>query len=206
MGINYQLPEEGDDQDGRKGKPEVWEKELNLKPVESGGTVHLLVPYDEGVFYNRQEVGKVFVVCNTQLYIDLVSYPTRGREQAEFLRKQKINFFKKHYLYPIFATRRESMDRREELRETTERCVSILKDKYKVSRVFLIGSLVKGFIHERSDIDLVVEGLSPDLYMKALTELWDLLPAGVELNLIPYEDAFENLREKAVNEGELIYG
>jgi len=98
------------------------------------------------------------------------------------------------------------MDRREELRETTERCVSILKDKYKVSRVFLIGSLVKGFIHERSDIDLVVEGLSPDLYMKALTELWDLLPAGVELNLIPYEDAFENLREKAINEGELIYG
>jgi len=189
-----------------KGKPEVWEKELNLKPVESGGTVHLLVPYDEGVFYNRQEVDKLFVVCNTQLYIDLVSYPTRGREQAEFLRKQKINFFKKHYLYPIFATRRESMDRREELRKTTERCVSVLKDKYKVSRVFLIGSLVKGFIHERSDIDLVVEGLSPDLYMKALTELWDLLPAGVELNLIPYEDAFENLREKAINEGELIYG
>ncbi|MCK4418228.1 nucleotidyltransferase domain-containing protein [Candidatus Aerophobetes bacterium] len=98
------------------------------------------------------------------------------------------------------------MNRREELRKTTERCVWVLKDKYKVSRVFLIGSLVKGFIHERSDIDLVVEGLSPDLYMKALTELWDLLPAGVELNLIPYEDAFESLKEKAINEGELIYG
>ena len=75
-----------------KGKPEVWEKELNLKPVESGGTVHLLLPYDEGVFYNRQEVDKAFIVCNTQLYIDLVSYPARGREQAEFLRKQRINF------------------------------------------------------------------------------------------------------------------
>ncbi len=98
------------------------------------------------------------------------------------------------------------MNRKEELRKTTERCVWVLKDKYKVRRVFLIGSLVKGFIHERSDIDLVVEGLSPDLYMKALTELWDLLPAGVELNLIPYEDAFESLKEKAINEGELIYG
>ena len=42
--------------------------------------------------------------------------------------------------------------------------------------------------------------------MKALTELWDLLPAGVELNLIPYEDAFESLKEKAINEGKLIYG
>lgn len=98
------------------------------------------------------------------------------------------------------------MDRREELRKTTKRCVSVLKDEYKVRRVFLIGSLVKGFIHERSDIDLVVEGLSPELYMKALTELWDLLPTGVELNLIPYEDAFESLKEKAINEGELIYG
>jgi len=98
------------------------------------------------------------------------------------------------------------MDRREELRKTAERCVWVLKDKYKVKKVFLIGSLVTGFIHERSDIDLVVEGLSSDLYMKALTDLWDLLPAGVELNLIPYEDAFENLKEETLKEGELIYG
>ncbi len=53
---------------------------------------------------------------------------------------------------------------------------------------------------------MVVEGLSPNLHMKALTELWDLLPAGVELNLIPYEDAFESLKEKAINEGELMFG
>ena len=98
------------------------------------------------------------------------------------------------------------MHRKEELRKAAERCVQVLKDKYEVKRVFLIGSLVEGVVHERSDIDLVVEGLSPDLYMKALTELWDLLPAGVELNLIPYEDAFESLKEKAINEGELIYG
>ena len=52
---------------------------------------------------------------------------------------------------------------------------------------------------------MVVEGLSPNLHMKALTELWDLLPAGVELNLIPYEDAFESLKEKAINEGEVSY-
>ncbi len=98
------------------------------------------------------------------------------------------------------------MDRRGELRKTAERCVWVLKDKYKVKKVFLIGSLVTGFIHERSDIDLVVEGLSSDLYMKALTDLWDLLPTGVELNLIPYEDAFENLKEETLKKGELIYG
>lgn len=98
------------------------------------------------------------------------------------------------------------MDKKEELRKTAERCVFVLRDKYKVKRAFLIGSLVKGIIHKRSDIDLVVEGLAPGLYMKALTELWDVLPVGVELNLIPFEDAYESLREKAIAEGELMYG
>ena len=98
------------------------------------------------------------------------------------------------------------MDRKEELREAADRCISVLRDKYKIKRAFLIGSLAKGFVHGKSDIDLVVEGLSPDLYMKALTELWDLLPPGVELNLIPFEDAFETLKEKTVNEGELKFG
>jgi len=98
------------------------------------------------------------------------------------------------------------IDRKEELRKIAEICVQVLKDKYKVKRVFLIGSLVKGVVHERSDIDLVVEGLSPDLYIKALTELWDLLPIGIELNLVPFEDAFGSLRKKTLKEGELIYG
>ena len=97
------------------------------------------------------------------------------------------------------------MDRKEKLRRAAESCVLVLRDKYKIKRAILIGSLVKGLIHERSDIDLVIEGLAPDLYMKALTELWDILPAGVDINLIPFEDAFESLREKAVGEGELLY-
>ena len=98
------------------------------------------------------------------------------------------------------------MDRKEKLLKAAERCVRILKNRYKVKRVFIIGSLVKGFVHKKSDIDLVVEGLSPDLYMKALTELWDYLPDGTELNLIPFEDAFESMKEKAIKEGELMYG
>ena len=98
------------------------------------------------------------------------------------------------------------VDRKEELRKAAEKCVFLLRDKYGVRRAYLIGSLVKGIVHERSDIDLVVEGLAPDLHMKALTELCDFLPVGVDLNLIPYEDAFESLRQKALDEGELMYG
>ncbi len=51
------------------------------------------------------------------------------------------------------------------------KCAKLLKEKYKVKRIFLIGSLVKGIVHERSDIDLVVEGLEPEVYIKALTEV-----------------------------------
>jgi predicted nucleotidyltransferase len=97
------------------------------------------------------------------------------------------------------------MDRKKELQKITKKCANILKDKYKVRKIILIGSLARGMIHEKSDIDLVVEGLEPSQYIKALTDLWDILPAGVELNLISFEDAFESLKEKAIKEGEYIY-
>lgn len=71
---------------------EKWVKKLDLRPVESGGTIHLVEPFDEGVFYGKQIVKGIQVVCNTQLYLDLYNYPARGKEQAEFLRKEKINY------------------------------------------------------------------------------------------------------------------
>lgn len=67
-------------------------KGLDLRPVEVGGTIYILAPYDEGVFYNLQRIDGVVVVCNTQLYLDLVNYPARGKEQADFLREQKMSF------------------------------------------------------------------------------------------------------------------
>jgi len=74
------------------GELERLAKALDLRPVETGGTVHLLEPYDEGVFYRVQTIRRARVVCNTQLYLDLVNYPARGREQAEVLRRQKLGF------------------------------------------------------------------------------------------------------------------
>ena len=74
------------------GDQEQLVKALDLRPVESGGTVHLLEPYDEGVFYRVQTIRDIRVVCNTQLYLDLVIYPARGREQAEVLRQRKLGY------------------------------------------------------------------------------------------------------------------
>ncbi len=98
------------------------------------------------------------------------------------------------------------MKKQKELRGYAQNIADFLKQKYKTKRIFLIGSVVTGFVHERSDIDIIVEGLPLKSYLKALTEAYDMLPPGIELNLIPYEDAFETMKEKALREGEILYG
>lgn len=97
------------------------------------------------------------------------------------------------------------MERKKLLHKLAKQCADLLRKKHTVNRVILIGSLVNGPVHENSDIDIVVEGLPSKDYINTLTELWDMLPAGVPLNLIPFEDAFSTMKEKALNEGEVLY-
>ena len=58
----------------------------------------------------------------------------------------------------------------------------------------IFGSL-RGDSHfdERSDIDIAVEGLAPERFFVALTELYALLPAGFEVVLVPWERAQTSL-------------
>jgi len=66
---------------------------LNLQPIPRGGNVKFVVPYDEGVFYGQQtanirisnRAGRVNVVSDVQLFVDLYNYPARGLEAAEHL-------------------------------------------------------------------------------------------------------------------------
>ena len=69
-----------------------WVSLLDLRPVESGSNISMYIPYDGGVFDKTQTIDDIEIVGNIQLYVDLYNYPTRGREQAEFLRKEKIKF------------------------------------------------------------------------------------------------------------------
>lgn len=75
-----------------QGDLRAWVDALDLHTVKFGGNVHLLRPYDEGVFYRLRRSEGLAVVGNIQLYLDLYQYPARGREQAEFLRDQEIGF------------------------------------------------------------------------------------------------------------------
>lgn len=70
----------------------TWADALDLQPVEFGGNVHLLRPYDEGVFYRSRTIQGLVVVGDIQLYLDLYSDPARGRERAQRLREKEICF------------------------------------------------------------------------------------------------------------------
>lgn len=79
-------------------------------------------------------------------------------------------------------------------RELAEKCLQILREKYGVKNAFIFGSLRGDSpFDERSDIDIAVEGLAPERYFEALTELHALLPAGFEVDLVPLERAQPSL-------------
>lgn len=76
-----------------EGNPEPVARAMGFGPAAgSAGNVHLLDPYDEGVFYAPVVKGGVPVVCLPQLYVDLFHYDRRGREQALHLRRQAIGY------------------------------------------------------------------------------------------------------------------
>jgi hypothetical protein len=70
---------------------EVIAKDLNFKEVSSGSNILILKPYDEKVFYNIQIINDLKVVCDIQLYLDLINYKERGEEAAKFLYEQRIS-------------------------------------------------------------------------------------------------------------------
>ncbi len=75
-----------------EGAPDPLARALGLRPGEGEGNVHLLTPYDSGVFYGRLEKSGLSVACLPQLYADLYRYERRGREQAEYLRREAMGY------------------------------------------------------------------------------------------------------------------
>ncbi len=75
---------------GLKEADPTVEKPLDLKEVDSGGNVTVLVPYDKGVFYGSRKAEGVKIVSDIQLYLDLRSFKQRGKDAAEFLLDRRI--------------------------------------------------------------------------------------------------------------------
>jgi hypothetical protein len=76
-----------------EGDPAPLATAVGLRPAtEADATLSLLTPYDAGVFHGVLEKGGLKVVCLPQLYVDLVRYERRGREQAEHLRREAMGY------------------------------------------------------------------------------------------------------------------
>lgn len=74
------------------GEIEWWIERLDLKEVDSGSNLQLVVPRDMSVFEDAQEVNGLRVVSSPQLYADLYGNPGRGREAAAELRERVLRF------------------------------------------------------------------------------------------------------------------
>jgi hypothetical protein len=76
-----------------EGDPAPVAAALGLRPASDwDGGVHLLAPYDAGVFHGVLEKAGLKVVSLPQLYVDLVGYEPRGAEQAEHLRREAMGY------------------------------------------------------------------------------------------------------------------
>ena len=53
-----------------------------------GPNVIFITPYDEGVFYAVEPVGGIMTAAPVQIYLDVISSPTRGQEAAEAIRRE----------------------------------------------------------------------------------------------------------------------
>ncbi len=86
-------------------------------------------------------------------------------------------------------------ERRQEALAAAERCVEMLKHRFGVQRVIPFGSLIgDGPWHEESDLDLAVEGLSSEDLWKAERELEEIVPAWLEVDLVPLERVYPEMR------------
>lgn len=74
-----------------------WTETLGLRPAEAGGNVYLTWPYyQEGAFYGARKVNNMWVASDIQLYVDLYNYPIRGREQADYLLRNRLAHLATH--------------------------------------------------------------------------------------------------------------
>ncbi len=95
-------------------------------------------------------------------------------------------------------------DRASAARERLPELVRLLAERFGVHRVVLFGSLLRGELHERSDLDLAVSGLARERYWEALAACHEV--AGRHVDLVPLEDASPSLRERIETEGEPLLG
>lgn len=104
--------------------------------------------------------------------------------------------------------KQQAVQRRKKALQVARKLARVLKEKYGVQKVYLFGSCVeKEYFHLRSDIDLAVQGLAPEKFLAAYTdmnfgegELWHEF----KVDLVDLERCSENWRKRILEFGKEI--
>lgn len=72
------------------------------------------------------------------------------------------------------------------LQSELERCINILKERYKPEKILLFGSLANGKIGKWSDIDLVIVKDTEKLFLDRIKEVLLLLHPMVGMDILVY--------------------
>lgn len=89
------------------------------------------------------------------------------------------------------------------VREALDEALERLPGDLRPRRAWLVGSLSTGAFGARSDVDLVVEGLSYDRTSRLWAELSRALPVGLDLLRIEELDA--GFRQRVLDEGSELH-
>ncbi len=106
------------------------------------------------------------------------------------------------FLDEIEKRRKAEMEAIKALAFQKARAISeMLRARYGVKKVILFGSIVEGdYLHKGTDIDLLVEGLNPEDFLKAGAEAMKLA-SPFDVDMIPMEKADRLIKERAEKEG-----
>ena len=101
---------------------------------------------------------------------------------------------------------KEKMEyRRKSMISAIKKCASILRKNYNVKKIYLFGSSSReSIIDEHSDIDIAVIGLDNKKYFEALNLLYEIVPKGVNVDLITLKSIDEEFKKDILKKGIVI--
>ena len=116
---------------------------------------------------------------------------------------ESIERYVTHWRKRIQQQQQRDRTRAESALSDLSKVVDILK-KYDVKRIILFGSLATGdYFRKNSDIDLAVEGLKGEDFLRAYADL--MLALNWSIDLKPLEEITGIFRETILKRGKIIY-
>jgi predicted nucleotidyltransferase len=89
----------------------------------------------------------------------------------------------------------------QEARHWATRCATVLRHRFGARRVIPFGSVVGvGTWHAGSDLDLAVEGIAPEQFFRAWAALQEILPPGLDVDLVDLAHVGEALHARILGE------